>query len=130
VNFFSIRLPAELKSTNNILDPTFRFLGTYYFNHKKDKWYTDEGIKQVLSSFTAIDSYQTRYLLNNHRNLRQKFPLGGVGTLTKAHLCEAARLVDSVVDEVGFTSDLDAFMERLQKQLGLPVSVESRFYSS
>jgi hypothetical protein len=113
---------CPFKVVTVVRDPLDHAISTYYFTHKKKKWYTDENIEKVLGDFTAVDNGQIRYAINNHRHLRPAYPMGGVGSLTNTHLCEAVRLMDSVVDEVFFLSDLDGHMNRLQEQFSLPTS--------
>ena len=102
-------------------EPISHAISTYYYmQDDKNEWYTwgemlagRSGPRGPRGPHLALDNSQTRYILNNHRLLKEAYPIGNAGNVTMRHVCEAARLISTMADLVGTTAGLDMFLKRL-----------------
>jgi len=97
-------------------EPVSHAVSTFYFT-KRDvtRWQSE------FKDNTVFDNYESRYILNNHRDLTPRYRgIELVGAMNQQTLCDAARVVKDVVDEVGFTEDLAGFMAKLEVRMGMP----------
>jgi hypothetical protein len=100
-------------------EPVSHAISSFYFN--LDPHHADPNISTWDShlsgkghrkhgTYMELDNYQTRYTLNNHRDLIEFVKIGSkVGSVNTTHLCIAARVIRDVVDVVGFTDHLSEF---------------------
>lgn len=116
------------KLVTALREPVSHAVSSFYFVRKGAKdpnqdWpavLTGKGQREA-GDYLEVNNYQTRYILNNHRDLDEHMSVGRrVGAVDTNHVCEAARLIKRNVDVVGFTSDLSSFIEEISSLVSLP----------